>query len=133
MHRLFQKLEQKIDRRNFLTQTSLGLGTMALGSLLGSSTFGQQSTSPLQISPSEMLLNNLPHFAPKAKRVVYLFMSGGPSQLDLFDYKPYLEKMHGQALPDSIRKGQRLTGMSAGQSLLATTASKFKFQQHGQS
>ncbi len=106
---------------------------MALGSLLGNQLIGQHSPTGNLALTKENLLNNLPHFAPKAKRIVYLFMSGGPSQLDLFDYKPYLEKMHGQALPDSVRKGQRLTGMSAGQSILSTTASKFTFQRHGQS
>ena len=61
-------------------------------------------------------LPGLPHFAPKAKRVIYLFQSGGPSQLELFDYKPQLEKFRGQDLPDSVRRGQRLTGMTAHQS-----------------
>ena len=74
-----------------------------------------------------------PHFTPKAKRVIYLYQSGGPSQLELFDYKPMLEKLHGKELPDSVRKGQRLTGMSGNQSSLPLTKSIFKFKQHGQS
>ena len=122
---------KKIDRRNFLTKTSLGLGAMALGNLLG--------INSLQAMPSNNpILNNgglkgLPHFQPKAKRIVYLFMSGGPSQLDLYDYKPQLKKWHGEQLPDSIRQGQRLTGMSASQSAIPVTASEFQFQQYGKS
>jgi hypothetical protein len=73
------------------------------------------------------------HHAPKAKRVITLFQHGGPSQLDLFDYKPNLAKVHGQDLPDSIRMGQRLTGMTAYQATFPTAPSIFKFAQHGQS
>ena len=73
------------------------------------------------------------HVAPKAKRVIYLFMSGGPSQLDLFDYKPLLNQMNGQDLPESVRMGQRLTGMSANQATLPMAGSIFKFARHGQS
>src|SRR5688572_15482434 len=76
---------------------------------------------------------DLPHFAPKPKRVIYLFQSGGPSQLDLFDHKPGLEKLRGQDLPDSVRRGQRLTGMTAHQSRFPTAPSIFQFAQHGQS
>ena len=71
------------------------------------------------------------HFPAKAKRVIYLFMSGGPSQLDLFDYKPELIKRHGEQLPDSVRGGQRLTGMSGNQSSIPMVGSPFKFSQHG--
>ena len=74
-----------------------------------------------------------PHFAPKAKRIIYLFMSGGPSQLDLFDYKPLLNQRHGEQLPDSVRGGQRLTGMSGNQSSIPLVGSPFKFAQHGKS
>ena len=73
-----------------------------------------------------------PHFAPKAKRIIYLFMSGGPSQLDLFDYKPLLNQRHGEQLPDSVRGRQRLTGMSGNQSSIPLVGSPFKFTQHGQ-
>ena len=72
-------------------------------------------------------------FAPKAKRVIYLFQSGAPSQLELFDYKPALEKMLGQELPDSVRRGQRLTGMTATQTSFPLVPSKFRFAQRGQS
>src|SRR3982750_814450 len=74
-----------------------------------------------------------PHFAPKAKRVIYLFQSGGPSQMELFDYKPKLVDFQGADLPESIRNGQRLTGMSATQSSFPVVPSKFSFAQHGQS
>lgn len=127
-------IEKKINRRHFLTKTSLGLGTMALGSLLGGNyILGQHPAQKSVLAADENIIGTLPHFLPKAKRVIYLFMSGGPSQMDLFDYKPGLEKIHGQDLPDFVRKGQRLTGMSAGQSALPVAASIFKFKQHGQS
>ena len=74
----------------------------------------------------------LTHFAPKAKRIVYLFQSGGPSHLELLDYKPNLKKLHGTELPDSIRHGQRLTGMTSGQKSFPVIAPKFKFHQTGQ-
>lgn len=73
------------------------------------------------------------HHEPKAKRVIYLFMSGGPSQMELFDYKPLLEKQHGQELPDSVRQGQRLTGMSANQASLPIAKSIFSFKKQGES
>ncbi|MEM6698414.1 MAG: DUF1501 domain-containing protein, partial [Bacteroidota bacterium] len=133
MHHDIHNIEKKVSRRNFLTKTSLGLGAMALGSLIGGNLIGQHAAPKVAGSPVDAVLNNLPHFAPKAKRIVYLFMSGGPSQMDIYDYKPALEKMHGQDLPDSVRKGQRLTGMSAGQSALPMAASVFDFQQHGKS
>ncbi|MEM9340797.1 MAG: DUF1501 domain-containing protein, partial [Bacteroidota bacterium] len=122
-----QKLEKQIDRRQFLTKTSLGLGALSMGSLMGvDKLLGSPISKPA-------LANSLPHFAPKAKRVVYLFQSGGPSQFELFDYKPRLETMFGQDLPESVRKGQRLTGMSADQSSLPLAASLYKFDQYGQS
>lgn len=77
-------------------------------------------------------LPDLPHFAPKAKRVIYLFFSGGPSSIDMFDYKPSLKKIHGTELPDSIRNGQRLTGMSSGQKSFPCVAPMFKFDRYGQ-
>src|SRR5262245_13492532 len=74
-----------------------------------------------------------PHFAPPAKRLVYLFQAGSPSQLDLFEHKPGLEALHGTDLPDSIRQGQRLTGMTASQERFPIAATKFQFAQHGRS
>lgn len=107
-----------LTRRAFLQRSSLG--TAALTALLNES-------APAQTNA------DLPHFAPKAKRVIYLFQAGGPSQLDLFDHKPQLTNLRGQNLPDSIRQGQRLTGMSAYQTAWPTAPSLFKFAQHGQS
>src|SRR4051812_36290562 len=88
----------EISRRTFLGRTSLGLGSMALSSLLGANE--PQPGTPLGPMPG------LPHFAAKAKRVIFLYMSGGPSHLDLFDHKPTLARMHGQFMPESITRGQ---------------------------
>src|SRR5262245_29370675 len=114
-----------INRRLFLRTSGLGLGGLALSHLLGRDASAAQN--PLQGVLAK------PHFEPKAKRIIYLFMAGGPSQLDLFDHKPLLNKMNGQDLPDSVRKGQRLTGMSAHQAQLPLAGSIFHFAQHGQS
>ncbi len=122
----FLKLNKKLDRRNFLRKTASGLGAIALNSLLGSSSaFGNSSS----IYPSR--LSDFQRIAPKAKRVVYLFMAGGPSQFETFDYKPTLQNRMGQGLPDSIRQGQRLTGMSANQAILPIAPSVYKFNQYG--
>lgn len=128
-HPDLQEIEKKMDRRRFLTQVSMGIGSLALGSLLGTEKlFAQPIASELGAA-----LPGLPHFAPKAKRVIYLFQSGGPSQLDLFDYKPKLSDMHGKELPDSVRGGQRLTGMSADQSSFPVASSVFNFKKYGES
>lgn len=121
------KYRMQITRRKFLTGAGLGLGTVGLGSLLvpGLLKGGSASEDGLPLG--------LPHFAPKAKRVIYLFQNGAPSQLESFDYKPLLNKMQGQDLPASIRMGQRLTGMTAGQEKFPLVGSKFAFSQHGQS
>ena len=132
----FDQLHKKLDRRNFLTKTSLGIGALALGSLMGKSAFGKIAsalTTEPTLTLEEEILRALPHFAPKAKRVVFLFMAGGPSQLETFDYKPKLVNMFGQGLPDSIRQGQRLTSMSANQSILPVVPSIYKFNPHGKS
>ena len=107
-----------MDRRRFLGQAGLGIGMAALGELLQRDLFAQSlSSNPESRIPSPGIdgLPGLPHFAPKAKRVIYLFQSGAPSQLDLFDYKPQLAKVQGTDLPESIRNGQRLTAMTAAQ------------------
>jgi len=135
-HPVFDQLHKKLDRRNFLTKTSLGLGALALGSLIGKNAFGKIESalaSEPSISLEEEILRALPHFAPKAKRVVFMFMSGGPSQFETFDYKPKLVDLFGQNLPDSVRQGQRLTSMSSNQSILPMVPSIFKFNQHGKS
>jgi len=116
----------------------LGLGTAALASLLSENARaddaraekGRPGANPASATGG---LPDLPHFAPRAKRVIYLFQSGAPSQLDLFDYKPELAKYQGTELPDSVRRGQRLTGMTSRQGSFPIAASKYKFAQHGAS
>ena len=98
-----------LNRRRFLSRLSVGVGSVALGSLLMPDLFSGGETS------DEMFGAGLPHFAPKAKRVIYLFQNGAPSQLESFDYKPTLRQRMGEELPPSIRGGQRLTGMTANQ------------------
>ncbi|MBX2842445.1 MAG: DUF1501 domain-containing protein [Flammeovirgaceae bacterium] len=113
------------NRRDFLRKTTMGLGGVALGSLfantkaLGNSF--SQNFQPIQG----------PHFAPKAKRVIYLFQSGGPSQIELFDYKPKLREMHGQEIPDSVRGEQRLSGMVSNQATFPLVGSHYDFVQYG--
>ncbi len=122
----------KYSRRDFLTKTSLGLGAMSLASLISPV---MAKSSPF-INSSSGLQHPLPtgtHFSPKVKRVIYLFQSGAPSQLDLFDYKPLLNKRNGEQLPESVIGGKRITGMSAGQSALPIAGSVFNFKQHGNS
>jgi hypothetical protein len=114
-----------LTRREFFGRTAKGFGTLALASLLPDLVFAQGQ----KVSGA---LGRFDH-APKAKRIIYLFQAGGPAQQDLFDYKPLLNKMQGQPLPDSVRHGQRLTGMSANQSTIPCAGSPFKFAQHGQS
>src|SRR3954464_6966330 len=114
-----------LTRRDFLGRFGLGLGGIALSQLL------PQSASAAG-SPFRGVLPQ-PHFPAKAKRIIYLFMAGGPSQLDLFDYKPLLNRRNGEDLPESVREGQRLTGVSANQAALPLAGSAFGFSQHGQS
>jgi len=134
-HPEFNPLNKKLDRRRFLTRTSLGLGALAMGSLLGINSTGSANSAASENAEEfeKEILNALPHIAPKAKRVIYLFMSGGPSQFETFDYKPKLVGLAGQNLPDSIRQGQRLTGMSANQSTLPVVPSIYKFNRFGNS
>ena len=108
-------------RRVFLSQMGLGLGSLALGQL------GRAA------SPAEHGSLGAPHFAPKARRVIYLFQSGGPSQMDLFDYKPALNERNGEDLPASVRMGQRLPNMSGNQATLPLAGSAFRFNQYGES
>ena len=114
-----QEYNHKMNRRSFLSGSVLGLGTTALGDLLGKDKF-------MHIGDPQ-----LPHYAPKAKRIVYLFQSGAPSQLDLFDYKPKLQEMFGQELPASVRGEQRVTGMTAYQRSFPLAGTKFGFNQYG--
>ena len=123
-----------ITRRQFFGQTARGIGTAALGSLLARTALASTvlpgdprggGTLPTGLSPL-----GLPHFAPKAKRVIFLHMCGAPSQLDLFDYKPALAEQFDKDLPDSIRMGQRITTMTSGQSRLPVAPSIFKFNKY---
>jgi hypothetical protein len=115
-------------RRHFFGRASTGLGTAVLASLLNDDLRGAET-----LANPDGGLPGLPHFAPKAKRVIYLFQGGAPSQMELFDYKPRLYDLRGTELPDSIRQGQRLTGMTSTQSSFPVVPSLFKFAQHGNS
>ena len=104
----------ELTRRHFFSRSATGIGLAALGSLLKADG-----------------LPGLPHFPAKAKRVIYLFQHGAPSQLDLFDHKPALASQRGKELPESIRQGQRLTGMTAYQASFPSAPPVFEFKQHG--
>ena len=127
MQNEFDKYRLNVSRRRFLAGASMGLGSVALGSLLVPGLFKGNQDDELALPVG------LPQFAPKAKRVIYLFQNGAPSQLESFDYKPLLNKMAGQDLPASIRMGQRLTGMTSSQDKFPLVGSHFKFNQYGQS
>lgn len=115
-----------MSRRSFLNRFGMGLGGMALGNLMTPGNAAATSAGQTGALAG-------PHFAPKAKRVIYLFQSGGPSQMDLFDHKPRLRELNGTELPDSVRRGQRLTGMSVNQASLPLAGSAFDFKRHGES
>src|ERR1700675_982296 len=102
-----QDTQVALTRRHFFSRTSTGVGIAALAQLLGKDLLADEASGGLP---------GLPHFPPTAKRVIYLVQSGGPSQIETFDYKPMLEKVNGSDLPESIRNGQRLTSMTATQS-----------------
>jgi hypothetical protein len=116
-----------LSRRMFLNRFGMGLGGLALANLMKPANLFAAAAAG-----DHGILNGQLHFPPKAKRVIYLFMAGGPSQIETFDYKPLLNQRNGDQLPDSVRQGQRLTGMSGNQSSLPLAGSKFKFQQYGQ-
>ncbi len=115
-----------LNRRTFLHRAAIGIGSVALGSLFSCENRDMSTVGQL----ADL---GLPHFAPKAKRVIYLFQSGAPSQLELFDWKPLLRKMDGQELPESVRQGQRLTGMTANQKKFPLKGALIDFKQYGQS
>ena len=123
---LLEEFHRNQTRRRFFERGRHLLGGAALSSLLGESL--RASLGAAEVSGSA-----LPHFAPKAKRVIYLHMVGGPSQMDLWDHKPEMEKWYDKDLPDSIRGGQRLTTMTSGQSRFPIAPSKYKFSQAGKS
>ena len=114
----------RLNRRQFFGLASAGIGTAALATLM---------SEDLRAAGTPGAVQGLPHFAPTAKRVIYLFQSGGPAQMDLFDYKPRLHDLRGSELPASIRMGQRLTGMTSTQASFPVAPPNFKFAQHGQS
>src|SRR5947208_3462326 len=137
---LFQDYVENETRRHFFTRGSHALGWAALSSLLGGGVSGLGAAAARAAgvdtggnrdaagrSPS-----GLPHFAPKAKHVIYLHMVGGPSQMDLYDYKPRMGEWYDKDLPDSVRMGQRLTTMTSGQKRFPIAPSRYKFAQHGQ-
>lgn len=129
---LIQQTQYNKTRRDFLKTTTKGLGAIAMGSLLYPQSLSGSSPNNIidpTINSNGGILNNL-HHLPKAKRVIYLFQSGGPSQIELFDYKPKLNDMWGVEIPDSVRGQQRLTGMLAAQSSFPLVGSKFEFRRH---
>jgi hypothetical protein len=119
-------------RRHFLGRTATGIGTAALACLLNDD-LRSQTSRRVRPGGADGGLPGLPHFRPTAKRVIYLFQSGAPSQMDLFDYKPLLHNLRGTDLPDSIRRGQRLTAMTATQDRFPVAPSMFRFARHGRS
>ena len=116
MNDLFRETDLMMTRRQLFGRTALGLGTAAMAGLMGRDTFA----APAQFK------GGLHHVA-KAKRVIYLFMSGGPSHLDLWDYKPKMREMYGKDLPKEVRDGQRITGMTSRQKTLPVCPTKYKF------
>lgn len=128
-----EALERWLSRRRFLELASTGIGSAALATLFGQDLLAQAPGAPPAGGAATGALNGLPHYAPKAKRVIYLFMSGAPSQHELFDYKPTLAQMVGEDLPPSVRGNQRVTTMTAGQTSFPLVPSKYPFTQHGQS
>lgn len=131
---ILDQYKLQLTRRQLLANSSRPLGAAALASLTG--VLGGGVGGTVQAAPDTTNgrggLPGLPHFAPKAKRVIYLFMCGGPSHIDMFDHHPEVRKLHGQELPDSIRNGQRITGMTSGQKSFPVVAPMFKFKQHGE-
>jgi len=130
MHPL-SDLKCNCSRRHFLSSASLGIGAFGLASLLDPRLVSAAGASTPPAADSPLLAS--PHFVPRVRRVIYLFQSGGPSQLELFDYKPLLRTMNGQQLPESVRMGQRLTGMTAFQRSFPLAGSQFEFARHGKS
>ncbi len=126
MHPLLER-DLLLSRRNFFGATGLRLGNTALA-LLATNKLASAAPSA-RMHPA---LPELPHFAPKAKALIYLHMNGGPAQMDLWDYKPGLQKYFNRDLPDSVRRGQRITTMTSGQARLPVAPSKFRFARHGQ-
>ena len=124
-----EQYQLEMTRRQLLSRSSKFIGAAALTSLLAQD--GVLADNPVPGGGDIRGIPGLPHFAPKAKRVIYLFMAGGPSHIDTFDYKPDLRKIHGKELPESIRQGQRLSTMTSGQKSFPCVAPMFEFKRHG--
>ncbi len=131
VHPLFADYVRYETRRQFFRRGGNAVGAAALAALAGSELIAGQF--PDETKPALGGVPGLPHFPPKAKNVIYLHMVGGPSQMDLFDYKPQMKEWYDKDLPESIRNGQRLTTMTSGQSRFPIAPSKYQFAQHGQS
>ncbi|HYE17234.1 MAG TPA: DUF1501 domain-containing protein [Tepidisphaeraceae bacterium] len=135
----FEEYVRYETRRQFLTRGRNALGMAAMAALLGPSVARAAAPSAAPAGPAGVYgprqpgLANLPHFAAKAKHVIYLHMVGGPSQMDLYDYKPLMQEYYDKDLPETVRKGQRLTTMTSGQARFPIAPSKYKFKQHGKS
>ena len=126
------QIDLQLTRRQFFGRSAQGIGIGALASLLGPDLSALAAGLDQGRDPRTGGLVGLPHFAPKAKRVIFLHQSGGPSQLETFDYKPALAKLQGTQIPDSVRQGQRVA-QTMGQSQLLVAQSTFGFARHGQS
>ena len=126
-----REIELHYTRRQLFGLTARGIGVAALGSLFRPELFAAAQEAAATRDAKTGGLVGLPHFAPKAKRVIFLHQSGGPSQLETFDYKPNLLQYQGTQIPDSVRMGQRVA-QTMGQSLLPVARSTFSFAQHGQ-
>ncbi len=126
-----EEYQRQLTRRQLLGRSTKVVGAAALSSLIGGEAIA--ASSPLQGAGSPATIGPRPsHFAPKAKRVIYLFMCGGPSHIDTFDFHPEQRQLHGQELPDSVRQGQRITGMTSGQKSFPVVAPMFDFQRYGE-
>jgi hypothetical protein len=128
MHPLFEDWVRSETRRQFFTRGANALGMAALASLCSEASPARAALAAAGGHPPRLG----PHFPPKVRQVIYLHMVGGPSQMDLFDYKPQMQEYYDKDLPDSVRMGQRLTTMTSGQKRFPIAPSKFKFAQHGQ-
>ena len=128
-----REAELFMTRRQLFGRTALGIGTAALSRLLTVGGLGGVATLAQAFGDQGKGIPGLPNFAPKAKRVIYLFMSGGPSQLDLWDYKPKLRELFNSDLPDHVRRGQRVTTMTSGQTRFPIAPSIYKFNKHDNS
>ena len=127
----FKEHQQNLTRRLFFNRSGISLGSAALTWMLHNERAQSKSTD--NTTQTQTAHTDIPHFKPRAKRIIYLFQSGAPSQMDLFDFKPTLQGRRATELPDSIRRGQRLTGMTSKQDSFPVAPTIFQFKQHGQS